>query len=127
MVVAPKDYPGRLYRSRYVYEHQLVYWQNTGNLVPPGYIVHHKNEDKHDNRFENLELKTSSQHAADHNPEIESIEHICGFCAKLFKLKPSKFRERIKQTESGLLFCGRSCNIKASYLIYPDYGNKRKI
>ena len=36
MVIAPEEYPGRRYRNRYVYEHQLVWWKNTGKLVPKG-------------------------------------------------------------------------------------------
>ena len=62
LFVIALDYPGKKYRGRYIYEHHLVWWKNTGQPVPEGYVVHHKNEDMHDNRFENLELIESEQH-----------------------------------------------------------------
>lgn len=54
MVVAPAGYPGKKYRGRYVYEHQLVWWKKTGKLVPLGFVLHHKNEHKRHNVFSNL-------------------------------------------------------------------------
>jgi hypothetical protein len=67
LVIAPDEYPGKRYRGRYAYEHHLVWWQNTGQLVPPGFDLHHKDEVKTNNVFQNLELKTHGGHVADHN------------------------------------------------------------
>lgn len=38
-------------------------------VVPagPGMVRHHRNEDKGDNRPENLEVKPRAEHTADHN------------------------------------------------------------
>jgi len=66
LVVAPADYPGKRYRGRYVYEHHLVWWQHTGEVVPEGHVVHHKNEHKRDNRFDNFELQAKPLHDAAH-------------------------------------------------------------
>lgn len=44
-----------------VLEHRLVLF-NAGVEVPPGHHVHHKNGDKLDNRLENLEVMTESEH-----------------------------------------------------------------
>ena len=51
----------------YAYEH-LVVWCAAGNQRPkPGEALHHKNEDKTDNRYSNLELLTRGAHNARHN------------------------------------------------------------
>jgi len=53
----------------YAYEH-LVVWCAAGNPRPPkGYLLHHRNEDKTDNRIENLELIRRGEHNALHNRE----------------------------------------------------------
>lgn len=67
LVVAPPEYPGKLYRNKYCYEHHLVWWLGTGNLPASDEVIHHRNEQKRDNRFENLELKTKARHTTEHN------------------------------------------------------------
>jgi len=62
LVHATGDYPGKKYRNRYVYQHHFVWWAQTGQVVPHGFVVHHKNENMHDNRYENLELIESERH-----------------------------------------------------------------
>lgn len=53
----------------YAYEH-LVVWVAAGNARPgPDETLHHKNEDKTDNRLANLELLTRTRHAQHHNAQ----------------------------------------------------------
>ncbi len=106
LLVAPPDYPGKLYRGRYVYEHHLVYWRNTGKAVPEGHTIHHRNEIKTDNRWENLELLTKGEHAA-HHTVVEAVAVTCSRCGAEFKLKPSKLRDRQKVSKN--LYCTRAC------------------
>lgn len=72
LVVAPPGFPGKRYRGRYAYEHTVVWWQHTGEVPGPDETIHHKNENKRDNRFDNLERKTRSRHTRDHNLQIPS-------------------------------------------------------
>jgi hypothetical protein len=44
-----------------MYEHRHLWEQHYGP-IPSGCEVHHKNEIRHDNRIENFELLTKSQH-----------------------------------------------------------------
>ncbi len=109
LVKAPPEYPGKKYRGKYVYEHHLVWWQHTGNVVRDGFLVHHVNEQKRDNRPENLQEITVAEHNAGHNT-IDCVSVLCFRCRVVFQLKPSIFRQRSK--ESDRLFCGRSCQVK---------------
>lgn len=52
-------------RVGHKYEHREV-WIRYHGPIPAGFDVHHKNEDKLDNRIENLELLTKQAHTALH-------------------------------------------------------------
>lgn len=53
----------------YAYEH-LVVWVSAGKPRPPkGFLLHHKNEVRSDNRIGNLELKKRGVHNALHNAQ----------------------------------------------------------
>jgi hypothetical protein len=52
-------------RDGYVLEHRLVLYE-AGVEIPPGHQVHHVNGDKTDNRLENLEVLTESDHHRHH-------------------------------------------------------------
>lgn len=55
--------------SGYVMEHRLVMERSIGRLLLRSEHVHHINHDRSDNRIENLELMTHSQHMALHMKE----------------------------------------------------------
>ena len=52
----------------WVYLHRLV-WLAAGREIPEGFIVHHINGEKSDNRLENLEIVSRSEHNRIHNKE----------------------------------------------------------
>lgn len=57
----------------WVAEHRYVMWK-AGFLTDQDHHVHHKNGDKRDNRVENLEVLTASEHAA-HHGEVDRPSH----------------------------------------------------
>ena len=66
-------------------EHRIVYEKHFGP-IPEGFHVHHKNEDTRDNRIENLELLSPSDHKRMHSKRYRRDEsgewfkvcHTCG-------------------------------------------------
>lgn len=55
----------------YAYEH-LIVWVAAGRSMPnQDEVIHHRNEDKQDNRIENLELLTRSMHGEHHIADRE--------------------------------------------------------
>lgn len=61
--VAPRDAP---YSERYLLEHRWVMEQVLGRQLDASEQVHHKNGDRADNRPENLEVLTLSEHQRRH-------------------------------------------------------------
>jgi hypothetical protein len=47
------------------FEHHLI-WELHYGPIPSGYVIHHKNGNKVDNRIENLEMMTISKHSLLH-------------------------------------------------------------
>ena len=54
--------PLRLKRFKYAYEHVVAMMSHLGRPLCTGEVIHHKNGDKTDNRIENLELTSPSEH-----------------------------------------------------------------
>jgi hypothetical protein len=42
--------------------HRII-WQHHNGVIPEGFVIHHKNRDRTDNRIENLEIMSKSEHA----------------------------------------------------------------
>lgn len=54
-------------KNGYAYEHLVVWVSHGMGGVPEGFLLHHKNENKQDNRIENLECISRSCHNKLHN------------------------------------------------------------
>lgn len=56
-------------------EHRWV-WEQANGPIPQGYEIHHRNEDRTDNRLENLELVTLAEHRRRHHRRYSDGELI---------------------------------------------------
>ena len=65
------EHPNAMHGSRYISEHRFNMEQKIGRLLTKDEIVHHINENKIDNRIENLQILTRSEHNKYHALKIK--------------------------------------------------------
>jgi len=65
MLIRCPEYPGASI-NKYALEHRFVMANHLGRCLSPDEFVHHINDDRTDNRIENLELTTNSEHMKYH-------------------------------------------------------------
>lgn len=53
-------------------EHRKV-WFDANGEIPEGHVIHHRNEDRSDNRLENLVCLTRGEHAAEHFAAVAAV------------------------------------------------------
>lgn len=92
-----------------VLEHRLVVEQHLGRSLQRDEVIHHVNGDKHDNRIENLQIMSQSEHAKLHDslagrryvrPPVRIFLH-CERCGDGFTVTKSRDGNR--------RFCGKAC------------------
>jgi len=108
------DHP-RAWSTGYVYSHSLLMELHLGRFLKKGEVIHHRNEDRSDNRIENLEVKSNSSHAADHGRAkgTRVIELRCPWCAQIFT-RPLRQTFKKKRTPMGCTCCSPQCRGKLS-------------
>lgn len=74
MEYAP-NHPDAAKNKGYVLQHRLVVERSIGRYLLPTEVVHHRNEDKQDNRIENLEIVTRSRHMKHHKANASRDGH----------------------------------------------------
>jgi hypothetical protein len=73
-------------QRRWPFEHRVV-WEHAHGPIPPGYVIHHLNGDRADNRIANLVLEPSnSEHYRRHHHD--ALVEICRRVGQAGKGKP---------------------------------------
>jgi|SRR3990167_780394 len=98
-IVYRPDYP-RARMGGYAPRYHVVWWLATG-FVPPE-CIHHKDENKVNDRFDNLEAKSHADHTRDHF-RLPPILRVCGGCGGQFE-----FARRDKDPARGK-YCSQAC------------------
>ena len=92
----------------YVLEHRIVMENYIGRILTKDEVVHHKNENKKDNRLCNLELMNDSEHRRQHSTTGRTMIILeCPNCKVEFERerRTTHFVKGGKNT-----FCSRKCN-----------------
>lgn len=104
--------------------HRLVWEEAHGRPVPDGYLVHHRNENKKDNRPENLKLMTVAEHNQYHksqeSPEARFVR-TRGWRGR--KQPPDMVARRVAATKARWAENGRK---RPAYLSYLDEGQCKR-
>jgi hypothetical protein len=96
--------------GKMVLEHRYVIEKHLGRKLEKSEVVHHINGNKEDNRIENLEILSPSQHAIEHGKHREptTIELTCPCCNSIFKKLLSKYKYAMKVGYKKI-YCSRKC------------------
>jgi len=98
LVNPPQNYPGKIYRGKYAYEHHTVFWSAHGVVPDNNQCIHHKNSNSCDNSIDNLMLLSKKDHRILHaKMSNKDIEINCFECKKLFTMRPSQYKSRTKR------------------------------
>lgn len=106
-VKAPPDYPGHVYTwGKRVLEHHLVWWRHTGEVVPSGWIIHHKNGDRGDNAYANLSPpEPNGVHTREHNLQEDDKKLKCAWCGKPITRTARDVRSKNKLGQKRFFCC----------------------
>lgn len=101
-------------RNGYVPEHVLVMEKLLGRYLEPGECVHHKDENKENNRPDNLELTTNAEHARHHARERGEMSYEEAVRLLAEGLTPGEVAARFKVSVSAVYkararYNARSC------------------
>ena len=101
-----RDHPFRT-KNDYVLEHRIVMENHLGRILNPNEVVHHINNDKKDNKIENLELMIANDHVAMHSRKGKKYVKLkCPNCKNIFDIAKG---QSFLQKGTKCTFCSRHC------------------
>jgi hypothetical protein len=109
-------------RGRQRFEHVLV-WEAHYGPVPPGMEVHHRNENKLDNRIENLVVLTRLSHKRIHSGCVYRDGDWWKRCRRCGELKPVTTGFYIYPGRSGVMGVCRRCAV----ILAVEYKRRRRV
>jgi hypothetical protein len=92
-------------------EHRTV-WIRAHGPIPPGYVVHHKDGDKRNNRLSNLELLILNEHARRYTEDRMKrlgTDNKNKYCASCSRARPRACFHRSRSSMDGLGVTCRDC------------------
>ena len=102
-------------------EHRRIMGCHIGRKLEYDEVVHHKNGVRNDNRIENLELMSRSEHSRFHHNPPNPARVCCAYCGIVFKVERSHYNYRINHNRYDF-YCSRSC---AGKLKQPPHTNQK--
>lgn len=106
------EHPYALKIGHYVLVHRVILENYLGRLLDSDEIAHHINENKKDNRIENIELCLKDIHKRYHAKKGRSYVLItCAWCSEKFKRE----KRDLCKTKNNIYFCSKSCGAKSQH------------
>lgn len=115
-MVAPPGYPGYKLRNRYARVYHVVWWQHTGQIISKDEVIHHKNGNNRDNRFENLELMIRIEHSKLHATCVPLVAIQCANCGKSHGVARRNYDYKKRRGQKHW-FCSISCGAKYKQMV----------
>ena len=106
MMVYRPDCP-RATKEGYALRSQVVWWLHHGSAHPKNRDLHHKDENKQNDKIENLESLSKSQHQKEHRENWVFLN--CKNCGTPFREHVWRITQREKEGSGIPKFCSQKC------------------
>lgn len=123
------DFKNSLKRNMFVstYLFSVKYFKETGQLIPKGYSVDHKDNDKWNDTYSNFQLLTKEDNSRKEGRRvgIRWSVLICPICLKQFEIRSNQVNSA--KSIKSIFWCSNKCKLvfKATLIPYEDFKELR--